>query len=285
MRKVLVKTNLHNVFYECREDEQDNSTNKNLEVIAHMQPLLRELSKKQPTWAFVCTSKTIMDHANLRYGCTTFDVMCDGEKLGRLWSERHWRTGERKFAYDNKRMSAQRQRGRHTETKNLKKAVKDILTNMYPTTVQEYVHGARSVVSGKFSNTVFSLRKDRDNAVGKLQDTLVAFALDNPDTIKQYAPSAAEWVDNLFVTRDAYGPAEAASKAHQNGNSWVVACRGDTYYVSMDKSGGEIETYTIMTLPDRIKQAVGVLKIAPDGTFVPGLGYRAYENTYLVFDE
>jgi len=277
-RKILVPMNMHNTFRECNESNLSEPRNSNAKVHSFMVPLVSALSKKRPTWTFVSSS-----HPTDVYGggfeYAQFDIM-DDEKLGTVWCERHWRTGARKFAFDCNRLRAKRERGQFTETKDVKKATKLILENMYAETPAEFMRAASSQASSRITEKLYSYVRAYTRTKDGLMPTLVSLALDHPELVKSHAPQVSGTVDRFLAEHSELVISKTIKSDVDNGKFTLLVERGGRVY--SDSPG--IASCTLDELSDAFKRAVGVLKLSPVGTLIPGVGFRVSDDTYMAFD-
>lgn len=273
-RKILVPLDVHNAFKECYETQSATIQ----KVHPFLAPLLTQLSKKRPRWTFVSHSVQFGEAYN-------FKIIEDGEELGSVWVETHWRTSERKFAFDNPRLRAKRERGRHTETKDIKKAAKLIIENMYATTPSEFVAKARNTAAGAFQNHLYGFHRRHSGVVLRINETLHRFAADCPDVIKEYDPASANAVDEFIAARADAGMANTLHGIHVNGDTTLLTQRGDKFYVEKTSNPGVFAAHSLDELDDYYRQVVGALKLAPNHTLIPDLGFRVDENTFIAFPE
>ena len=275
-RKVLIPLNLHNTFMECDEALVPQTSNFPHRVHPFLVPLITQLTNKRPTWQFVDKS----NRAGSEY--SRFTIMVGDEKIGTVWRETNWRSSEPKFAFDNTRLSKARQRGSWTETKDLRKAVKTILENMYPTIPSEFVAAARSEASTKLQTKLYEFHRDYRSTKDALAPIMERFTLDNPDALKRYQPQVSDKVDTLLVQHTCVQMARTIQVSHEDQKTTLLIERGDKVYVEHTSTPGQFTAYRMDELPGQYKQALGVLKLSPVETLVPDLGFRVADNIYIV---
>lgn len=283
-RKILVPMNVHNAFHECDEAHASIPSHANAVVSPFLQPLISELSKKRPAWTYVFDGYGVLND-NGQYEYNHFTIMVEGEKTGRVWRETHWRTRQHSFAFDNKRLRAARQRGQHTETKHLKKAVKLILENMHGTTPHEFMAAARGSALPSLQGRFGDYFRDFSAAKNALVPDLINYALDNPEAIKSAIPKRASDVDHLILSRAQLDVASKVEAKVANQHFSLLVERGDKVYTERADIPGCFVATPAGDMPEDLKQAFGVLKLAPNNTLVPDLGYRASDDVFIVFNK
>ena len=281
MRKVKVKMDIHNAFVVCDEEHVGYPKYTNPSVTLTLRPLFTALSTKRPTWEF---------HAHDQYGASTgmykrFSIMDGDEMLGTVWVETHWRTAESKIAFDCLRLRKKRERGQHTETKDVKKATKLILENMYGQTPAEFMGAARVEGVHSLTRNLEGNRYRYDASLRALGNVLERLVLDHPGFVKDFDPASADKVDTLLTQRSDKAMADKLSAKVDNKGFTIIVERSGKFFTERQDEEGKFTVYTVEELPDRFKQAVGILKLAEKDTLVPDLGYRAESGAYMVFDE
>jgi hypothetical protein len=283
-RKILVPMDVHNAFKQCEEGMEGDRRNSDARVQRFLVPLFAELSKKRPTWSYICEGWGDMDPSGAFYLYGRFTIMEDGEDLGTVWASKNWRTGDFKYAFDNHRLQASRSRGRYTETKDLKKAVKLILANIYAKTLPELMDVARSISSSQASTAIYAPQRYHNHVRDKLLPNISAFVIDNFEAFASYNTYNLE---DKHRFRDTYASAERARAAQgmlDAKRHALVVERGSKLYVEYAKDLGTIHTYSLSDLPDHLKQGVALLKLCEVGVLLDDVGIRTDNNTYVILN-
>lgn len=283
-RKVRIPMDVHNAFRECREVDQTSIRNTNARVDEFLVPLLTALSKKRPRWSFVATNSGNFNHALNACFYDNFTIMESDERLGQVWVETSWRNRDKKYAFDNARLRASRQRGNHTETKDVKKATKIILENVYALTGQEIMSSARSASKSQLQTHLYTYHHKYGATKQALAPVLENLALDKPDVVKAFAPQVSDKIDTLLAQHVDVRMALRIQATMEDQKTTLLVERGGKVYAEPAKTPGQFTVLDINDLADHYKQVVGVLKLAPVGTLLPDLGFRAAEDTFVAFD-
>jgi len=284
MRKILVKMDTHNVFKECEEGEEGNLRNSDARVHDFLMPLFDELAKKRPTWTYVAKGWGDLSNSGTFYYYGRFTIMDGGQEIGEVWASKNWRTGENKYAFNNHRLQTTRRRGNCAETKDLKKAVKLILANMYALTTAELMDTTRSKATNKARNTIYNIQRDFRNQRDKLLPNMEAFILDNWEAFEKHNTYS---LTDKQRFKEGYASAAKATEAEQllvNNKYALVVDVGDQIHVEHSAQQGAIHSYTLDGLPLHIKQGVAILKLCDVDTLLDGVGVRTGDTTYIVFD-
>jgi hypothetical protein len=284
MRTVRVKMDMYNTFRRCREDEVDSLRNRDGRVDPFMAPLIAELSKKRPAWAYESEGFGDLSPCGQFYMFNRFTIIEGDDTLGEISSSRNWRTNERRFAFDNQRLRAVRKRGANTETKDLKKAVKLILGNMYVPTLGEVMDGARSRSIGKATDAIYKVLREYRWEYDRIQPQIAEFLTGNWEEFQARYPQVAEKsmpLPELLVRKI---QADEFARLKDNGRTALIVERNGTFHVELSYNKGTYLNYTLDTLPTKFRQAVGILRLVDVDGMVDGIGVRADTKTYFVLD-
>ena len=124
------------------------------------------------------------------------------------------------------------------------------------------------------------------NYVSSLRSPALSFALENWETFKKHAAAHgtnATVLDNFHEVEAMQIQAEKLSDSRKNGKHTIVMLRGSDYI--MQRDDGEVKVVQSDDLTPHMKRAIGMLKLAEDGTFIPGMGVRGNANAFYILDE
>lgn len=268
---------LPNVVYERERGIEGPVT---LVVNEFLWPLIARLAKARPNWRFVSRGK----HYDGRV--KRFTIYEGHEELG--WVRKAWRDGHGdSYEYDCRRMNDARQRGVATITKNPSKAFKDITKSFGVKTITELLQEARDYASSAAAVAVNRASQEYTNVTNALRAPALAYALVNWETFKQFAaetpPTTNPYVlENFHDIKDMYEEAEKLIAARNSGQHTVVMLRGSDYVLLRDE---QVNIVKSDDLTPHMKRAIGMLKLAEDGTFIPGMGVRGKQNAFIILDE
>lgn len=284
MRTVHIKMNVYNAFRECNEVDEGNLRNTDPQVHRLLIPLFVELSKKRPAWKYVCKGYGDMDPTGSFYLYNRFTIIEDDEELGTVWASKNWRTGEPRYAFDSPRLRAARSRGNCTETKDIKKATKLILANMYALTLPELMLKAANEARGKASTVLYAVDREYHNLRDRLLPNIMSFVMDNHEAFERYNTYSLKDKQDL---RDKFAAAQRAAVSRwmvSNKEDVLVVERGGKLHVEYTNDPGVYHSYTLDELPARLKEAVAVLKLCEQDKLVDGIGIRTDTNTFLILN-
>lgn len=264
-----------------QEYERDAQPAMGLHVDEFLWALIGRLAKVRPNWRFVARHTMPPVHNTVK----RFTIYEGHEELGwvrKSWSGNH---GDR-YEYDCRRMNDARQRGYATATKNVSKAFKDITKSFGAKTIMELLQEARSWALQSAAAAVNRSVQEYTNYVSSLRSPALSFALENWETFKKHAAAHgtnATVLDNFHEVEAMQIQAEKLSDSRKNGKHTIVMLRGSDYI--MQRDDGEVKVVQSDDLTPHMKRAIGMLKLADNGTFIPGMGVRGNENAFYILDE
>lgn len=241
-------------------------------------PLIKRLAKARPSWKFVGRS-------SVNNSVSRFAIYEGQEDLG--WVCKSWRGNHGdSFKYDCRRMNAARQRGCATVTKNPSKAFKDITKSFGAKTITELLIEARGVANTAVNRAVSEATGDYDRNIYLLTGIQSGFVYANwskfREFVEQVDPSLLTTVDKVPAAREKYDATQDMRTMRDKGNGSFVMLRGNEYVIQRG------EAYTIVNneqLTPHMKRALGMLKLADNGTFIPPYGVRGNATSFFIMDE
>jgi hypothetical protein len=235
------------------------------------------LRVKRPTWRFKSTERV---YDNEGQELRNFDVYDGNEQLGRVWTERHWRTGETRYGLNNHRIEASRQRGSGSFSTKVGVATKKVLDSFGVKSLDELAVDAAKKITGVlnnvYSNTSFTYSSSKQKAMKALATYIEA----NWETLKTYT-TGCDHID-LRELREQH---EAVAKAHNsltNDGCVTLFMHGDRMVMQRHDKPSRVVTFNDLTEKQRAN--LGMLKLMEDKAFVAGVGMRVDSDTFLLLD-
>jgi len=283
MRNVQIKMNVYNAYHTYDEGQEEHTRNKDPRVHTQLAPLFAELAKKRPTWKFMSKGYGDIDSENgAFYYYKRFTIMEGSEELGEVWADRNWRTNEPRYAFDNARLKDARLRGNCTETKDMKKAVKLILANMYARTVAEVMAHAQRLANGKARDAIGVIQREHYKAQGRIHSEMEAFVVANQKVFEAQFRSSTVDIKQYVESYERQKHAAAVDAALKNNKFAVVAEHNDQFHIEYAGGNGTFYSCTLDDMPAHLKQAVAILKLVGNDTLVDGIGVAAGKKLFFV---
>lgn len=276
---------MHNTYWPSFDDAVTQDRGKRSKVHPFMVPLLKVLQIKRPNWEFVATGAGSTNYDGNNDAAvlhSDFDIYDNGEKLASLTREH--RNGP-VYSVKSHRISAARQRGTWKFSKNLKDITGVILKNVYPSTITEIADRQYRASTSAANGASYKARNEYTRIVSKLSEPALRFLTPQWDAfmaVSDKDPGVAAAKEKLFAAHD---DAQASKAFMGITPHWMVVERPRDVIVkpSPDKPA---YTCSLESLPDQVKMALGLLKMADKDMIINDIGIRTDTDTfYILYDE
>jgi hypothetical protein len=276
----------HNVFKRVptAEPHMERHQPDKLRVHPSMQLLIAKLLTHNPRWEFIAVDYPSSD--NSLYTHKSFNIECDGEELGEVNCDLHWRTGETKYEFDCPRLKAKRQKSTTPHTKDLNKAVKSIIGHMYNRTPAERLSTARQLTASIVGRAMSIANYEYRQAQEKLLPHMTRFVEQCWADFSAIRMDAAEakMRDTLLPKRDALADVGTISDPANTDKGYILLEAGASFIVGRYNLTEAPAVMRLDEMPDRLKGSLGMLKLLEPKKYAPGIGMRIDEVTYYVVD-
>lgn len=242
-----------------------------------MATFIDALRVKRPTWRFKSTERVFDNEGQeLR----NFDVYDGDEQLGRVWTERHWRTGETRYGLNNHRVEASRQRGHGSFSTKVAVATKKVLDSFGVKSLDELAVDAAKkitgVLNGLYSNTSFTHASYKQKAM----KALATYIEDNWDTLKAHT-TGCDHID-LRELREQHEAVAKAYNSLRNDGCVTLFMHGDRMVMQRHDKPSSVVTFNDLT--EKQRASLGMLKLMEDKAFVADVGMRVDSETFLLLN-
>jgi len=242
-----------------------------------MAAFIDALRVKRPTWRFKSTERV---YDNEGQELRNFDVYDGNEELGRVWTERHWRTGETRYCLNNHRVQASRQRGGGSFSTKVGVATKKVLDSFGMKSLDELAEDAAKKISATLSTTYNNASHTYHRAKSKATESLAAYIEANWETLKTYT-TGCDHID-LRELREHREATDKAYRALTTDGSATLFTRGDQMVMKYYDKPASVVTFDKLT--EKHRAALGMLKLMEDKAFVAGIGMRVDRETFFLLD-
>ena len=242
--------------------------------------LLDRLMKERPTWRFKSEQHL---YTNLKPRLTHFEIYDGNEQLGRLWVEHHWRDETVRYFFVNPRIHKERDRGGAAYSTKPEVAAKRILKSFHLKTPSERAVEAGVHVRKSLNDIVSKAQYPLRRAKNALENQLFRYAVNHWDTIKHNFDADIAKLDLPALAQD-NNDAVALHTAVDNNQGFTIRIEPNSTYLV---SRGEYfhRAFNDSTLTDRLRGALGLLKLLDDNSYIPNVGMRVQSNLYFVIAE
>lgn len=258
-----------------------------VKVTSLLEPVIAKLAVLYPMWTFVGDG-----HMNINSSPTlsSFEVQCDGEVLGEI--QRRYERNDYQICVKNDRIKASLERGTFYRTKDASKAVAKVKKMFSPKTTQEVAELAREAAGKAAQSAEWSKTREKDDAYDIVKRAANKYVMGTGfgifmEHVKANYP--AQEHELLFTKHEASNKAQeelmTITKVRDvlghRVNGAVITQRGGTYVV---EHKDKVEICDDNTLPEWIRNRIGMLKLIETGQFVSDLGMKVNANTFVIIE-
>lgn len=258
----------------------------NVNPHALLEPVIAKLAVLYPLWTFKGSGH--MSVGNDSVWLYSFAISCDDELLGKI--ERRYEGRDYQICVTNDRIKASLERGTFYKTKASDKAIAKVKKMFSPKTTQESAHSARESAAKAAQTAEWNKTCEKDDAHDVVLRAAKKFVMGPGfDMFMEYVKThypRQEYdllaTKNEVVTKAAEDlvTITAVREVLRNGKGGaVVTRRGGTYVL---EGGDKLEICDDNTLPEWVRNRIGMLKLIERDQFVSGLGMRATENVFVL---
>jgi len=257
-------------------------------VHALLEPVIAKLAMLYPLWTFTGAGHLSLNTETVLL--SLFTVECDGEVLGVI--ERRYEARDYQICITNERIKASMERTSYYKTMNADKAVAKVKKMFSPKTTKEMAKSAREAANKAAQSAEWNKTRERDDAHDILVRAGKKFVMgDGFPVFMEYVRThypLQEYellktkMDTTERAKEELVTIEAVRKILRDKvGGAVVSKRGATYVV---EHGDNTEICDDNTLPEWIRNRIGLLKLIEPDQFVSSTGMRATTNTFVIIE-
>lgn len=280
-----------NELEDIKEGEVKNFTNMPRNVF-HTHTHRNDLAMKDDAWSMY----DLLLHVSGRYPHYTFLTRCrleddemmrasevsvynGQEPLGRIECQK-----SEGIVFHNNRVQQEVRRGNGKRTTKLSVAKSIFAKYFYGITTNERMEVVAYEVNHKLNHTRHNLRSEQQTAEKEMQ-TFIRSRLDNQmllDTLQTMG--GATFIEKYQDITQEMGLVDAIESAKARDEGYYVLLEGEEYFTW--RSGMSTpKRLNRETMPQDLKLALGMLKLAEDDTFLAGAGFKLDQNKFFIRDE
>ncbi len=269
-----------NVF--IKESIATNWSGK-IQTQADLYEVIAPLLHTKPTWKFEAYDGQTT-YNNSLYVLTRFKVKEDGETLGDIsvsYFGRHY-----KIIVTNERIDAKRERGRGYKTEDASKALLAVRKHFYRLAHSERISKAYEAAQQALYHESNSRGYDTRRAQADLFAHASDFVANNMGAYLAQYPAVAQYFDKFNATQEYEKVVDNVKGEFDNGTALLVVLDSGQYHVSIGiGTDRQSKVYTNDTLPQHMREKVGLLKLVQDGQTVSNAGFRLDANVFVVLPD
>jgi hypothetical protein len=292
---------MSNISIEDYVDSKSSKTTPELKE-GKLKDMVTHVAREFPDWQFVGKSDHYSyDHHRDSTGTpikthtvSSFEVRNNNSVLGSIFINQ-W--GNSPYVIDNERISLKRERGSGMKSADLNKVVKNMKKYFTELTLPEKLTKSFNKAEGALSDIIrtrgYEYRRAYE-AVGngvedllkepsvyaKVRPLLIEMGLNEKgiqglDNIPEYSQSYIDAKNLLSAYQHEFSERRASFVFIEN-SRYVFVRRDDRNNVVMREAED---------IHPSVREALGLLKLMPEGAFLPNKGFKADDNVFIVFDD
>ena len=243
----------------------------------NMHDLLLHVSERYPHYTFL-TMGTV--DADEMLWASEVSVFSGEEPLGRIESLKY----EQGTIFHNNRIQQEVKRGSGKKTTKLSVAKSIFAKYFYGITTNERMEVVAYEVSHKLNHTLYTLRDGQRLAEHAVQ-TFVRSKLDNPFLVDALQiMGGTDLVQKYQEVTHEIGLVETIEEVKSKDGGYYVLLENEEYFTWRDGMSTP-KRLSRETMPQDLKLALGMLKLAEDDTFLAGAGFKLDQNKFFIRDE
>lgn len=270
---------LHNTYWKSSDDATMQDRAGRSKVHPFMAQLIEALQVKRPSWEFEATGYGTVNHNGEINDIlhSSFDIYDNGEKLASI--DKEFKGNGHVYAVRNHRLVAARERGLWTTRKNLKDITAVILKNVYPHTIAEIAEAKYKSSHSAAQSAAYKTRNVHTRAVERLALPALEFLSSQWDAFMA-VPTGNSDTDGVKGTYFEIRANAEAAKSFATDPHWVVVERPRD--VIVQPIGEPAYACSLESLPDKVKMALGLLKLTDKDTLIADIGIRTDVDTFYI---
>jgi len=258
-------------------------------AISMLHDVIKELVVLKPNWRFVGTdySRGHIDDAVVRIAVCAFDVMEDGELLGKIYRE--WARNGYKIKVANHRIAQGRQRGGAYTTDDPKKAIVRIKRTFGRKNVDERITEAANAASDYVHQAISNHGYTHRNTYGPVTKAAQEFVLGEGFPLfmqfvrERMSPAEGQKIIDLNdkatnIKLEMRVLEDIRDRLNTKKSALLVRDMGQ-YIVRV---GDNVQLYDDNTLPVEMRGKLGLLKLVEKEHFIDSAGCRVSEDVFVV---
>ena len=241
-----------------------------------MYDLLLHVSGRYPHYTFLTRCR--LDHDETMRA-SEVSVYNGQEPLGRIECKK-----SEGIVFHNNRVQQEVRRGNGKRTTKLSVAKSIFAKYFYGITTNERMEVVAYEVGSKLNHTRYNLGSGQQTAEKEMQAFILS-QLDNQmllDTLQ--AVGGATFVKKYQDITHEIGLVNAIESAKINDKGYYVLLEGEEYFTWRSDMSTP-KRLNRETMPQDLKLALGMLKLAEDDTFLAGAGFKLDQNKFFIRDE
>lgn len=217
-------------------------------------------------------------------------VFDNGEAVGVISRGERYSNNQNGLEFENKRISWDLKRGSAKKTSKLNAAKSIFAKYFYRMTMREHMESLAAEIRYEVSNAMYNMRNEHANAEHRLMAFLRKEVEQNNQLVMTCIETLgkASLIDSYNGNKEAVTAAGNLEKLIENQKGYYVMLKDDEY-ISWRKGDSDAlnqpKRLKREEMPENMRMALGLLKLAEHKTFVHEAGFKVSENKFFLLDE
>ena len=259
-----------------------------MDIHPFMKPLINQLALEHPQWVFrrETHAYTTSDEGRVPVA-TSFDILEKREVLGTIRWETRYRQfkNESVFVIENPRIGKARRRA-EVKTCDIKRAKAVVSKFVSPKSLVERFTEQQEGAALALEHVVSNKARAYAYSYEPILDMQAVYMKDNWESFRaSLTPEQLVLMQRMDDATNERNASQSVKDAYKSGNALAVHIHGDNYLTGNTVNNGRMNLLLSEELPPHIKRAIGILKLVEPSQVVSQVGFKANDNTFIVFSD
>ena len=259
-----------------------------MDIHPFMKPLINQLALEHPQWVFKREKHayTTSDEGRVPVA-TSFDILEKREVLGTIRWETRYRQfkNESVFVIENPRIGKARRRA-EVKTCDIKRAKAVVSKFVSPKSLVERFTEQQEGAALALEHVVSNKARAYAYSYEPILDMQAVYMKDNWESFRaSLTPEQLVLMQRMDDATNERNASQSVKDAYKSGNALAVHIHGDNYLTGNTVNNGRMNLLLSEELPPHIKRAIGILKLVEPSQVVSQVGFKANDNTFIVFSD
>ena len=245
---------------------------------------LLHVATRNPDYTFyVKTGVRHTDIGDPYYMVRSIYVLAGDEPLGAIEAT----SMSEGLSFRNNRINEDLKRGNAKKTTKLNAAKSIFAQYFYGMTMQEHMQNVAANVNYEISNTVYALRRKNEDARQAVVNFIKSEVLYGNEMLLRFLNDAGkgELVETFHDTASEMQVVKNIEGVVGRNEGYYIMLKGDEYIKWRNDESKIPKRFKRAEMPDDMRTALALLKIADKGTFVDGAGFKLTDDKFFIRDE
>jgi hypothetical protein len=189
--------------------------------------------------------------------------------------------------FRNNRVTEDLKRGSSKKTSKLSTAKSIFAQYFYGMTMQEHMQNMAANVSYEVRNTIYTLRRKKDEAQNAMVEYIKKEMLLGNEVLFKFVNDAGkgELIDTFHNMYSEMRVVQNIEDVLDKNEGYYIMLKDDEYIKWRNDESKIPKRFKRTEMPDDMRTALALLKIADKGTFVDGAGFKLADDKFFIRDE